>query len=158
MSGITLADIPERHRAQAALVADVADASEALRVSAVPNSVRAHLLAMIERADQFGQGVPVSVAAQMLRVTEPTVRSWVVRGVLDPVPGARPAAVTTRSLGEVLAAASEIRATGADERLLRRVLDELEDRRTRLELAGRIAEMDTRQPIDPDRAADELFD
>lgn len=85
------------------------------------------------------------------------LRSWLARGVLEPVPDARPAAVTTRSLGEALAAASEIRAAGADERLLRRVLDELEDRRTRLELADRLAEVDFRRPIDPDRVAEELF-
>lgn len=156
-SVVALVEIPERHRAQAALVADVADAAEALQVSAVPKAVRRHLLAVIERADELGRGVPVSVAAQMLRITQPTVRSWLARGVLEAVPSARPAAVTTRSLGEALAAASEIRTAGADERLLRRVLDELEDRRTRVELADRLADLDSRRPIDPDRVAEELF-
>lgn len=156
-STVALAEIPIRHRTQAALVADVADAAEALQVSAVPKAVRLRLLAVIERADEVGRGVPVSVAAQMLRVTQPTIRSWLARGVLEPVPEARPAAVTTRSLGEALAAASEVRAAGTDERLLRRVLDEIEDRRTRVEIADRLEELGSRRPIDPDRVADELF-
>ncbi len=156
-SSVVLDEIPVRHRAEAALVADVADAAEALRVPALPPAARLHLLAMVERADKVGRGVPVSVAARMLAVTMPTVRTWVARGVLEPVPEARPAAVTTRSLGEALAAASQIRAAGKDERLLRRVVDELEDRRTRAELGDRIAELDERRPIHPDRVAEELF-
>jgi hypothetical protein len=154
---LVLDGIPARHRAQAALVANVADAAEALRVPALPRAARLHLLALVERADQIGTGVPVSLAARMLGVTMPTVRTWIARGVLEPVPEARPAVVTTRSLGEALAAASQIRAAGKDERLLRRVVDELADRRTRGELDDRIGELDTRTPIDPDRVAEELF-
>jgi hypothetical protein len=153
----SLADIPARHRAQAALVADVADAVEALRVPSVPEPVRVRLIALIERADQVSSGVPVSVAASILRVSEPTVRSWIDRGALDLMPGVRPAAVTARSLGEAVAASSDIRTIGKDERLLRRVLDELADRRTRAELADRLDELGGRKIIDPDRAAEELF-
>ena len=156
-SSVVLEEIPERHRAQAALVADVADAAEALRVPKIPKPVRLRLIAMIKRADEVGTGVPVSVAARILRVTEPTVRSWMARGVLGRVADARPTTVTARSLGEALAATSEIRAVGRDERLLRRVLDELEDRRTRAELGDRIHELQSRKMIDPDRVAEDLF-
>lgn len=147
----------DRHRANVALAADVADAVLSLGAADVPGAVRGRLMAIIERADQSGQGVPVSVAAKVLNATEPTARSWIERGALHVVEGSRPLAITTRSLGEALAAATKIRQVGQDERLLRRLLDVLEDQRTREELSGRIDEMDSRVPLDPDRIAEELF-
>lgn len=140
-----------------ALAADVADVVLALCSPDVPLAVRKQLMAIIDRADQAGGGVPVSVAARVLDVTEPTIRSWIERGALQVVADARPLAVTPRSLGEALAAAAQIRQVGQDERLLRRVLDVLEDQRTRLELADRVEELDARVPIDPERIAEELF-
>jgi hypothetical protein len=147
----------DRHRASVALAVDVADAVLALGDADVPATVGRRLAAIIERADQTGQGVPVSVAAKVLDVTEPTARAWIERGALHSVPGSRPLAVTPRSLGEALAAAAQIRQVGQDERVLRRVLDLLEDQRTRLELADRIDELDSRVRIDPERIAEELF-
>jgi hypothetical protein len=97
------------------------------------------------------------VAAKVLDVTEPTARTWIERGALKAVSGSRPLAVTPRSLGEALAAAAQIRQVGQDERVLRRVLDLLEDQRTRLELADPIDELDSRVRIDPERIAEELF-
>lgn len=135
--------------ASVAITADVADAVLVLGDAELPNSARKHLNALIDRAEQTGQGLPVSLAAKVLDVTEPTARSWIERGALTIVPGSRPASVTLRSLGEALAAASRIRDVGRDERLLRRVLDLLEDQRTRVELEGRIGELDDRVPIDP---------
>ncbi len=146
-----------RHRANVALAADVADAVLSLGDEHVPAGVRKRLVAMIERSDQTGQGVPVSVAAKVLDVTEPTARSWIERGALHVVEGSRPLAVTIRSLDEALAAVTTIRRVGRDERLLRRVLEILEDQRTRHELAVRIDELGSRIPLDPDRVADELF-
>lgn len=147
----------DRHRASVALAVDVADAVLALGAAHVPASVCRRLAAIIERADQTGQGVPVSVAAKVLDVTEPTARAWIERGALQVVPNSRPLAVTPRSLGEALAAAAQLCQVGHDERLLRRILDVLEDQRTRLELADRIEELNARVPIDPDRIAEELF-
>jgi hypothetical protein len=150
-------DLRTDRRAGVALAVDVADAVLALGDAHVPASVCKRLTAIIERADQTGQGLPVSVAARALDMTEPTARSWIKRGALRAVPGSRPLAVTPRSLGEALAAAAQIREVGQDERLLRRILDVLDDQRTRQELAGRIDELDSRVPIDPDRIAEELF-
>jgi hypothetical protein len=147
----------DRHRANVALAADVADAVLSLGDENVPAPVRKRLVAMIERADQTGQGVPVSVAAKVLDVAEPTARSWIERGVLHVVHGSRPAAVTTRSLGEALAAATSIRRVGQDERLLRRMLEVLDDQRTRHEVVARIDELGSRVPLDPGRVAEELF-
>jgi hypothetical protein len=136
---------------------DVADAVLALTEPEVPASVRWRLAAIVERADEVTQGVPVSVAAKVLDVTEPTVRAWIGRGVLAAVHQSRPVAVTPRSLGEALAASSTIRRVGQDERLLRRLLDVMDDQRTRLELVGRIDELASRVRIDPDRIENQLF-
>jgi hypothetical protein len=50
-----------------------------------------------------------------------------------------------------------IRRVGRDQRLLRRVLETLDDQRTRRQLAARIDEPGSRVPLDPGRVADELF-
>lgn len=144
-------------RANVALAADVADAMMALGAADVPPSVRQQLTAIIERAEQAGTGIPVSIAAKVLDVTEPTARSWIERGALRAVPRSKPIAVTPRSLGEAMAAVSTIRRVGQDERLLRRVLDILQDQRTRAELADRIEELDSAVDIDPDRIAEQVF-
>lgn len=144
-------------RVTVALAADVADAVLALSEPDLPPAAGRWLAAIVERADQAGDGVPVSVAARLLDITEPTVRTWLERGVLDAVPDAKPVSITPRSLGEALAASSTIRRIGQDERLLRRLLDAREDQRTRLELAGRIDELDSRVRIDPDRIEEQLF-
>ena len=136
---------------------DVADATLALSSADLPPFVQERLRAIVGRADHGGHGVPVSVAARVLGVTEPTVRTWIARGALSAIPDSRPTAVTPRSLGEALAALATIRRIGQDERLLRRVLDLLHDQRERVELAGRIDELAERVRIDPDRVAEELF-
>lgn len=87
----------------------------------------------------------------MLHVTEPAVRSWIDRRALTVIKGSRPLAVTTRSLGEALAAVSTIRQVGEDERLLRRLLDVLDDQRTRGSLAKRIRKLGSRVPTDLNR-------
>ena len=140
-----------------ALAVDVADAVLALASGEVSGLAERHFVAIIERAEQVGAGVPVRVAARALDVTEPTVRTWIDRGVLRVVPDSKPVAVTPRSLGEALAATSTIRRIGHDERLLRRLLDVIEDQRTRVELAGRIDELDARVSIDPTRIEEQLF-
>jgi hypothetical protein len=128
-----------------------------LRVPQLPDPARTRLIAMIKRADKVGQGVPVSVAAGILGITRPTVKVWMSRGVLERVADARPVAVTARSLGEAIAATSHIRAVGKDERLLRRVLDALEDQRTRIALGDRLEELESRVALDAARVAEELF-
>ena len=146
-----------RDRASIALVCDVVDAVEALSERGLSPRVRDRLVAIVERADALGQGVPVSLAARLLAVSEPTVRTWADRGVLELVRDAKPRAVTPKSLGEALVAVGEIRRAGKDERLLRRILDVLDDQRTRTDLAERIDELDERQALDPSRVAEELF-
>lgn len=137
----------QRDRASLALVADVVDAVASLSEPGLPPLVRKRLGAIVERSARAGQGVPVSLAARLLAVSEPTVRAWIERGVLDVVEGAKPLAVTPKSLGEALIAATEVRGAGRDERLLRRVLDFLEDARTRRDLADRVEESDARVPL-----------
>lgn len=147
----------QRDRANLALVADVVDAIASLSEPGLPPPVRKRLAAIVDRSAHAGQGIPVSLAARLLEVSEPTVRAWIERGALDVVSGAKPLAVTPKSLGEALVAAAEIRETGRDERPLRRVLDALEDRRTRRDLEDRIDQLDKRVPLHPDRVAEDLF-
>lgn len=135
----------------------VADAVSALGERAVPSAVARYLLAIVAHAEEAGGGIPVSAAARLLDITQPTVRTWIRRGVLDVVPDAKPVSITPRSLGEALAASSTIRRIGQDERRLRRLLDALEDQRTRLELAGRIDELDSAVEIDPEHIAEQVF-
>jgi len=144
-------------RASVALAADVADAVLAMHDPKLGPGAARHLTAIVERADQTGDGIPVSVAARLLDITEPTVRTWLERGVLDAVPDAKPVSITPRSLGEAMAAVSTIRRVGQDERMLRRVLEILEDQRTRAQLADRIEELDNAVEIDPDRIAEQVF-
>ena len=73
-------------------------------------------------------GVPVSVAAHLLGLSERTARDWQARA-LDPVPGAKPARVSTSSLAKVLPAVERLRELGQDRELLRSLVDRREDER-----------------------------
>lgn len=139
-----------RQRAAIGIALNVADAVLALRDPDVPAAVRQRLRSIVDRAEQLGAAVPVTMAARLLGVTERAARVWVDRGVLTSVPGTRPPAVSARSLGEALAAAIVIRDVGRDEVVLRSVLHVLDDQRARQELAGRIEELDARLPLDDD--------
>lgn len=77
--------------------------------------VRAHLAAR-------DRGVKVADAARVLRLTPPTVRSWLECGVLDDVSGARPIRVDVRSLAEVKHAVDLLREHGHDRNLLDAVM------------------------------------
>jgi hypothetical protein len=139
-------------RARAAIVADVVDARMALD-SDDPEVARGFLLHILARAHALPDGgIPVSDASVALGISEPTVRAWLKRGVLQRAGITKPVKVTESSLGEALAAVETIREAGGDGRQLRRVLDAIEDRRTRVELRAAIAELETGQllDIDPD--------
>jgi hypothetical protein len=141
----------ELHRANVALAADVADAVMSLGDADVTRRSTKAALRDNRASGPVGPGLPVSVVAKVFDVTDRTARSWIECGTLKAVKGSRPLAVTTRSLGEALAAATRIRQVGQDERLLRGFLDVLDDQRTRYELADRIGEPGSRVPIDPNR-------
>src|SRR5438874_149496 len=57
--------------------------------------------------------VPVSLAAKLLGVSEPTIRKWIARGVLQQSPS-KPVGVTLRSYHEVHQIIQELREAGKD--------------------------------------------
>ncbi|MEV4343655.1 hypothetical protein AB0J83_04160 [Actinoplanes sp. NPDC049596] len=70
--------------------------------------------------------VPVSVAAPLLGVSEPTVRSWTRRGLLIYADG-QDSGLDVRRLYEVLALVRELRAAGQTHDLLNKVWHRLAD-------------------------------
>lgn len=128
-------------RASATVVADVADARMALDATD-PEVSRAFLYAILHRAQGLDDGgISVADAAEVLGISEPTVRNWLTRGVLERVDRSGPTKVTESSLGEALAAVTNLRGLEGDNRKMRLVLDALEDRRARAQLEGSIAEL-----------------
>jgi hypothetical protein len=69
----------------------------------------------------------VSEAARYLQVSEPTVRTWLARGVLTPVPSAKPVLVDITSLRRVSHALAELREHGRDRDWTRALVDLLHD-------------------------------
>lgn len=149
-------DRKAKHLAAAALAANTADAVAALAVSGLPLAAQSRMQAIIARAESLRTGVPISVAAELLDVSQPTVRAWIKRGALDVVTNAQPTQVTTRSLGEALAAVSTIRSFEGKERVLSRTLEYLEDTQTRRSLAHRVSQLDSRRELSEEQL-DELF-
>ena len=137
-----LARLPAKHRPVAASAVDVADALEALEVEGLPSDAQIHLSAIVERQKRAHLGVPVSSAAVMLDVSPRTVREWIKGSILEALPESSPQKVTVSSLGEVLAAVNGIRAAGRDRKLFKVLLEELDDRRTRHELADRLQSLE----------------
>jgi len=85
---------------------------------------------VIARLDGVGsvpRGLPVAEAARYLNVSEPTVRTWLGRGALQRVPGARPVLVERESLREVHRLLSELRERGQDRDWLRTFVDYVHD-------------------------------
>jgi hypothetical protein len=142
---VDLSLLPDKHLSVATAAVDVADAIEALDVDGLPPDAEAHLSAIIERQKRAGLGVPVSSAAAMLDITPRTVRKWIDGGILEPLPGSTPKKVTVLSLGAALVAVHRIRGASQDRKLFKLVLEELEDRRTRRDLADRIDALQRRE-------------
>ncbi len=145
-------DLPH---ANAAATEEVATALKALRVPELPQEAADAFKAIIAMAGCIRPGVPVSVAADLLDVSEPTVRAWISRGVLQPQEGVRPVRISPMSLGEVLDAVRFLRETSSEEP---RMLAYLMDRREwpdvpelLSDLEGELAE------LDPGRVEEQLF-
>ena len=72
--------------------------------------------------------VPVSLAARLLQISEPTVRKWIALGVLEAV-RPKPVAIDPGSLFKVLGMVRKLREQGEDpsirESLLARIEDDL---------------------------------
>lgn len=115
--------------AAATAVQDLIDLDVATHDPSVSPQLRRRLTLMRQRREQEVPGVRVSVAAKMLGLSERTTRDWLERGPLDPVPGAKPARVSTASLASVLPAVEKLRELGQDRELLRALIDRLDAER-----------------------------
>ena len=73
--------------------------------------------------------VPVALAAQLLEVSEPTVRDWIDAGILQ-VAERRPLRLTFRSVAEARRDLHELRRDGASPNLRRALLHRIQDRQT----------------------------
>jgi len=89
---------------------------------------RRSLDAVRDRLAARDRGVKVSGAARVLGLSQPTIRSWIEAGVLDPVPGVTPVRVDVGSLAAVKHAVDLLREHADDRRLLADVMRLLRDR------------------------------
>lgn len=89
---------------------------------------RRSLDAVRDRLAARDGGVKVSEAARVLGFSQPTIRSWIEAGVLDPVPSVTPVRVDMGSLAAVKHAVDLLRQHADDRRLLADVMRLLRDR------------------------------
>lgn len=89
---------------------------------------RRSLDAVRDRLAARDRGVKVSEAARVLGLSQPTIRSWIEAGVLDPVPSVTPVRVDVGSLAAVKHAVDLLREHADDRRLLADVMRLLRDR------------------------------
>jgi hypothetical protein len=73
--------------------------------------------------------VRLSVAADLLEISLPTIRAWMADGPLREAEGASPRRVSLESVLEVRPVLRDLRALGWDRNLLAAVTDRLEDER-----------------------------
>lgn len=89
---------------------------------------RETLLAVRDHIAQRCQGAKVADAAEVLGVSQPTVRAWLEAGILGGDVGARPIRIELISLANVKAALDAIRTSADDRQLLVQVQRVLRDR------------------------------
>lgn len=72
-------------------------------------------------------GLSVADAAAYLTVSQPTVRGWLKRGVLEQVPGSEPVLIDRASVRHVHRLLEELRERGKDREWLRTFVDYVHD-------------------------------
>ena len=85
------------------------------------DTVRSHLA-------KRHRGAKVSDVAEVLDLSQPTVRAWIEAGILEPIAGPAPMRVTVLSLADVKRALDLIRRHADDRQLLAQVARVLRDR------------------------------
>lgn len=137
---VELQDIQDELREAAPRPADAAKDSDAISV-AVDRLEEA--VQRLDRAVPNAHGLPVAEAAEYLGVSEPTIRAWLDRSVLDAVPEVKPVLVERSSLRRVHRAVGELRRRGQDRDWLRALVDVLHDHaeRERPEIAAGVDEL-----------------
>lgn len=84
---------------------------------------------MFQRRLRMAPPIPVSIAAKLLKVSEPTIRSWLGTGVLEDA-GTKPRGVRIESVLRVQRLLEELRERGADRNLRQALLARLDDELT----------------------------
>jgi hypothetical protein len=120
-SRVRIEAMPTRALAGAELAESYPDLLAVLRGAPLTEALERLSLA----AEQVA--VPLSQAAAHLQVSVPTVRAWVVRGVLDEVSHSTVRSVSAASLGRALDAVHAVREAGDSKRELARVAERLRD-------------------------------
>ena len=155
---LTTKSLPAKSIDSVALAAILADIFDVIDLQ--PSIEIQRLLVDVLRIarDERLDAVPVSAAAEVLEVSQPTVRSWIDRGVLDVRTESRPAKITPESLGRAYSSVRRIRSAGETNGLLEKAIRDLQDRDVRFELVDRIEELRQGEmvPIDLDNL-DDLF-
>lgn len=134
--------MPSREqRAAAALAVEIEDVRDRLAGLASNGLGSGHVREEVERAiDDLGAawerldrdlaagiGLSVDETARYLCLSPQTVRSWIGRGALDTVPGAKPVQVDRRSVRGVRRALEELQARGRDRDWLSALSDYMHD-------------------------------
>jgi hypothetical protein len=73
--------------------------------------------------------IPVAIAAKLLKVSEPTIRSWLTGGILEDA-GAKPRGATLESVVRIHALLAELREAGQDRNVRATLLARLDDELT----------------------------
>jgi hypothetical protein len=122
--------LPDRERAVTLALEEAETLAEASAHLAHGQTAKAS--SAVQRALALALGrspaVPVSLAARLLQISQPTIRKWVASGILQSV-RERPLGIDPASFFEVLRAVRELRERGKDptvrELLLGRIDDDL---------------------------------
>jgi hypothetical protein len=113
-------------------VLELEDARDALEASGqdVSGAVKRidDVVARLDGVSSVPAGLPVADAATYLQVSEPTVREWLKRGVLNRVPDAKPVLIERESLRSVHRLLAELRERGKDRDWLSTFVDYVHDR------------------------------
>ena len=141
-------------RANAGLAVMMAKVLDAIELENLAPELTRKLESILGTGEAAESGVPVSIAAKLLNVSERTVRTWTSKGVLKKLGKSTPLLIKTRSLAEALHSVRLIRnAAGEDARLLRW----WSEKQNFDELAGRLNEMNERVTLDLENLDEELF-
>ena len=121
----------KRERQQVAYaVVELEDARDELAASGQEMGATLALIdgavARIDRA-AAAPGLSVADAAAYLAVSQPTVRDWLKRGVLEQIPGSKPVLIDRASVRHVHRLLEELRERGKDRDWLRAFVDYVHD-------------------------------
>jgi len=84
-------------------------------------------VARLDRLSAAAPGLSVADAAAYLGVSQPTVRDWLKRGVLERVPDSKPVLIERSSLRQIHRLLDELRERGKDRDWLRAFVDYVHD-------------------------------